>query len=80
MTEATTTPRRRGDGPRMVSMSVAVHPDTRAEIARAAAADGVADGTLARAALVRGLAGEIEARRKRRRRETGRNGGRGAAE
>ena len=67
--------RRRGDGPRLVPLSMSIHPDTRAAIANAAEADGVADGVLARAALERGLQAEIESRRKRRARAAGRNGG-----
>ncbi|MDE0717861.1 MAG: hypothetical protein OXH64_07985 [Rhodospirillaceae bacterium] len=66
--------RKRGDGPRMVTITVSVPPATREAIRRAAIADGVADGALARAALERGLLHEIDARRKRRARDAERAG------
>ena len=60
--------RRRGDGPRLVHMTVAVKPETREAIRRIAAADGVADGALARAAIESGLPLQADLRRNRRNR------------
>lgn len=79
MTDKPTTPRRRGDGPRLVRINVAIPPDAREALARGAEADGVADGTVARAAFLRGLPAELEARRKRRFRAAGRESGQDTA-
>lgn len=77
MTARPATPRRRGDNPPMKAVNVSLPEDVREALARAAEADGVADGSLARAALMRGLPLELDARRKRRARAAGRDSGQG---
>ncbi|MCY3755091.1 MAG: hypothetical protein OXG99_13500 [Alphaproteobacteria bacterium] len=71
---AETLARRREEG-RRIPKTVYIDAAIWQAIERAAEADRVAPGVLARAALERGLPGEIEARRKRRGREAGRERG-----
>ena len=49
-------------------MTVAIDPDTREAIRRIAAADGVADGVVARGAIESGLLLQADLRRNRRQR------------
>lgn len=75
---ATSTVRRR-EQHYPVRIAVNVSADAGAALERAADADGVALGVVARAALMRGLDAELDRRRKARRRATGQQNGREAS-
>ena len=71
--------RRRREQHYPVRIAVNVSADAGAALERAAEADGVALGVVARAALMRGLDAELDRRRKARKRAAGQTNGRGAS-
>ena len=60
---------------KMERVTVLLEPDTMTALRRAAEADDMSLGSVARAALARGLPAELERRRKRRAREAGQGNG-----